>query len=54
MAIYNPEQVRTGLRSWGRGRWLLIGLVVAAIVVVAVVLLTYTGGSAGGGGGGGY
>ena len=54
LATYNTEQRRTGVRSWGRGRWALIAIIVIAIVAVAIVLLTYTGGSSGGGGGGGY
>ena len=53
MATYSTEQRRTGIRSWGRGRWALIAISVIAIIVVAIVLLTYMGGSAGGGGGGG-
>jgi hypothetical protein len=48
------EQRRTGIRSWSRGRWALIAIILIAIIVVAIVLMTYTGGSSGGGGGGGY
>jgi hypothetical protein len=51
MATYNPEQRRSGLRSWSRGRWALIAIVLIAVVVVAIVLLSYSGGSSGGGGG---
>ena len=54
MATFNTEQRRTGLRSWGRGRWALVAIIVIAIIVVAIVLMAYTGGSSGGGGGGGY
>jgi hypothetical protein len=54
MASYHTEQGRSGLRSWGRGRWALIALVVLALIVVAIVLMTYMGGSSGGGGGSGY
>ena len=45
MATYNTEQRRTGIRSWGRGRWSLIAIIVLAIAAVAIVLLTYSGGS---------
>lgn len=51
MAGYNTEQGRTGVTSWGRGRWALIAILVIAIVVVAIVLMTHMGGSSGGGGG---
>lgn len=51
MASYNTEQGRTGLRSWGRGRWALLAIIFIAIVVLAIVLMTYMGGSSGGGGG---
>ena len=51
MATYDTEQRRTGIRSWSRGRWALIALVVVAIIVVAIVLMSYTGGGSGGGGG---
>lgn len=54
MASYHTEQRRTGLRSWGRGRWTLIAIVAIAMVVVVILLLTYMGGGSGGGAGGGY
>ena len=52
LATYHPEERRTGLRSWSRGRWILIAIVLIAIAVIAIVALSYTGGSSGGGGGG--
>ena len=42
MASYNTEQRRTGLRSWSRGRWILIA-VVAVAIVAAILLITYMG-----------
>jgi hypothetical protein len=54
MTTYNTEQRGTGIRSWSRGRWALVAILVIAIIAVAIVLMTYTGGGSGGGGGGGY
>jgi hypothetical protein len=51
MATPSTEQTRTGPRSWSRGRWILVGILVLAVVVVAI-MLTYSGGGSGGGGGG--
>jgi len=52
MATYYPEHTRSGLRSWSRTRWFVIGAAVIAVAVAIVLLVLYTGG--GGGGGGGY
>ncbi len=53
MATFQEQQARTvGFRSWSRGRWLVVGGLVAAIVIALVLILIYTG--AGSGGRGGY
>jgi hypothetical protein len=50
MATVHEQQARrSGLRSWGRGRWLLIAGLLAVIVVAVVLVLVYTGGESGGG-----
>jgi len=54
MASYGTEQRGSGIRSWSRGRWVLIAVAVIAIVAVAVLLLTYLCGGSGCGGAGGY
>jgi hypothetical protein len=48
------EERSTGLQSWSRRRWLVVGGIVlaVAVAVVLVVMLSYGGG--GGGGHGGY
>ena len=50
---HDSSRETTGLRSWNRTRWLVIGTVLLAIVVAIVLILLYTGGGSGGGGGGG-
>ena len=54
MATYHEEHRSTGLRSWSRTRWLVVGgvLIAIAVAVVLIVMLSYGGG--GGGGHGGY
>ncbi|HKG42877.1 MAG TPA: hypothetical protein VKB10_01370 [Gaiellaceae bacterium] len=52
--LHEQRTERSGLGSWSRTRWVIVGLVLAAIVV-AVLLVVYMGGGGGGGnGGGGY
>ena len=53
MTTPHEQHAQRGFRSWGRTRWMLLGVVLAAIVI-AVLLLVYTGGGGSGGGGGGY
>jgi len=43
---------RTGLRSWSRARWIVLGAVALAIVAAVILIVAYSGG--GGGSGGGY
>ena len=52
MATFQEQQTRTGgSRSWSRGRWLVVGGIVAAIAIAIILLLVYTGGGSGGGSG---
>jgi ABC-type microcin C transport system permease subunit YejB len=50
---HDSSRETTGLRSWSRTRWLVIGALILAVVVAIVLIMLYTGGSSGGGGGGG-
>jgi hypothetical protein len=51
---HDSSHESTGLRSWSRTRWLVIGAVLLAIAVAIVLILLYTGGGSGASGGGGY
>jgi uncharacterized membrane protein len=48
--FHDSSRETTGIRSWSRVRWLVIGLVLLAVVVAIVLILTHTGGTGGGGG----
>jgi hypothetical protein len=45
---------RSGLGTWGRGRWIAVGTILIAIAAVVVLIVLYAGGGGSGGSGGGY
>jgi type II secretory pathway component PulL len=42
---------RTGIRSWSRRRWLVLGAGLIVAVIAVTLILTYGGGGSGVGGG---
>jgi hypothetical protein len=40
---------RTRFGSWGRGRWVILAVLVVAVAVAVVLIILYAGGGSGGG-----